>query len=412
MGQAITNNRLKDYTDRVETLMKLSSITMDLSQTHDIDEILKKIIQASKEICDAVASSIMLVDKEKDEIFFKVSAGEKSEEVTKYKLPIDETSIAGWVIVNKTPLIVNDVSQDPRHCKHIDEKVGFSTRSLLAVPIMWGDEIFGVVEAINKNVNGFTWKEKEYLTIIASQAAIAIKNAQLIADLKSAKNLLIQQEKLAITGLLSSSLAHEIKNFVFMIDSPILLLSREKNLSDTAKELLGIATEGVGKLLLLTKKINSFCANKNIDKKEYNINEVIESVHLIVEKEASKRKSKIIRNFEKNLPPVEIDRGRIEQVFVNIIINALDAMEPDGGKLTISTLKNNGQLEIKFTDTGEGIAKEKINNLFEPFYTTKEKGTGLGLFSCKQIIENEHNGKLTVESEVGKWTTFTIVLPV
>ncbi len=399
-----------DYNKRAETLMRLSSITLDLSQTHNIDEILKKIIKASMDICESVASSIMLIDRDNNKIYFKSSVGEKCEEVTKFMLPLDEKSIAGWVIVNKTPLIVNDVSKDPRHCKQIDEKVGFSTHSVLAVPIMWGDEIFGVTEAINKHFGEFTPEEQEYLTIIASQAAIAIKNAQLIHDLKSAQNMLIKREKLAITGLLSSSVAHEIKNFVFMIDSPIILLSREKNLSDTAKELLGIAREGVERLSLITKKINSFCRNQKIDKKSYMIDELIESVLVIVKKEAYKRKSKIEHDFSMDLPPVIVDKGRIEQVFVNIILNALDAMDPDGGKITIHTGRSPEGVEIKFTDTGSGIPKEKLSHLFEPFYTTKEQGTGLGLFSCKQIIEKEHEGKLTVESEPGKGTTFSIIL--
>lgn len=400
-----------DYSKRAETLMRLSSITLDLSQTHNVDEILKKIIRASMDICESAASSIMLIDKENNQIYFKSSVGEKCEEVTKCMLPLDEKSIAGWVIVNKTPLIVNDVSKDPRHCKQIDEKVGFSTYSVLAVPIMWGDEIFGVTEAINNHFGEFTYEEQEYLTIIASQAAIAIKNAQLISDLKSAQKLLIKREKLAITGLLSSSVAHEIKNFVFMIDSPIILLSREKNLSDTAKELLGIAREGVERLSLITKKINSFCRNQKIEKKAHKIDELIESVLVIVKKEAYKRKSKIVQNFSGDLPSVMVDKGRIEQVFVNIILNALDAMDPDGGKITIYTGKNPGGVEIRFSDTGSGIPKEKQCHLFEPFFTTKEQGTGLGLFSCKQIIEEEHSGKLTVESELGKGTTFTIILP-
>jgi len=401
----------KALEQQVNTLLELSSITLDLSHTLKVDKILQKMVEATMEICEAEAASILLLDESGNHLYFYKVVGEKCQEISNLKRPITQKSIAGWVVTNKVPLIVNDVTKNSKHCKDVDRCVGFTTRSILGIPVMWRDEIFGVIEAVNKiDESGFTERDKQYLSIMASQAAIALKNARLVMDLKAAQDKIIQAEKLAMTGILASSVTHNIKGIVSIIRAPFFLLSKEKKLGEKTTKLIDMAEEGVERLMLITKKMNSFSRPTELEIRGVNINEIIESLLLIVEKEAAHRKSVIIKQLKDGLPQVQADPGRMEQVFVNIFINAFEAMQPEGGKLTISTKQKNNSVVIKFADTGPGIPEEILNKLFKPFFTTKAEGTGLGLFSCKQIIENELGGKIEIESKPGKGAVITIVL--
>jgi putative nucleotidyltransferase with HDIG domain len=129
---------------------------------------------------------MLLLDEEKNEIYFKQTAGELGEVIRKIRLPLNEKSIAGWCIIHREPLIILDVSKDPRHYKGVDKATSFETRSILAVPVQWGDKVFGCVEAVNKiGDNPFSGVDQEYLTIMAQQAAVALNNVFLRNQLQN-----------------------------------------------------------------------------------------------------------------------------------------------------------------------------------------------------------------------------------
>jgi signal transduction histidine kinase len=142
------------------------------------------------------------------------------------------------------------------------------------------------------------------------------------------------------------------------------------------------------------------------DKAEDAINEVVELMY----HEAEEQHIRIVTKFEPNLPEVMIDRKYLKQALLNILKNALAAM-PDGGTLTITTSAKNDELLIAISDTGIGIPEDLLSKIFEPYFTTKESGTGLGLTITFKIIK-EHNGEITVESTPSKGSTFTIHLPI
>jgi signal transduction histidine kinase len=156
-----------------------------------------------------------------------------------------------------------------------------------------------------------------------------------------------------------------------------------------------------------------FARQRKPDKKEWNIHVLIDNTLKLVENQARFQNIKISKEFNKYIPMLFVDADQIQQVFMNIIINAADAMGGNGGTLLVKTALINGIVEISFTDTGPGISKEHISKLFTPFFTTKEtgKGTGLGLAISYGIIQS-HNGEIDVQSEIGKGSTFRIKLPV
>jgi len=172
--------------EQISTLSRLCQIGQELASSTDTDELLAKISRCSSEVCNSETASIILLDENTDEMYFKKTSGDMGEFIKRIRIPLDEHSIAGWCIINKKPQIVQDVSKDPRHYKKVDQATKFITHSILAAPIIWGNKVFGVVEAVNKKGGEkFTEKDLEYLTVLAHQAAVALKNVSLMEKLQN-----------------------------------------------------------------------------------------------------------------------------------------------------------------------------------------------------------------------------------
>jgi len=199
---------VKKSSDIFKTLCEIGK---DLSATIDLDELLTKIMEGAKQICDVKADSILLLDKKKEELYFRIALGEKSDEIKKVVLPVGE-GIAGWVAKSGEPLVINDVSIDPRFSKKVDELTKFKTKSILCVPIKFKDEILGVLEILNKsNEKEFTNADLQYLTVLASQAAIALNNSQLMDEFHNFFINMIEILVLAIEALEPGSKGHAVR---------------------------------------------------------------------------------------------------------------------------------------------------------------------------------------------------------
>ncbi len=161
----------------------------------------------------------------------------------------------------------------------------------------------------------------------------------------------------------------------------------------------------------IVKNLLEFSRQHVVKFEQTDINHLISAVLIISEHQFSSKNIEVVKDLDSDSPKILADDSQLQQVFVNIITNAIEAM-PSGGNLTVSTRKANGFIEVKISDIGRGIPKEDLPKIFDPFFTTKEvgKGTGLGLSISYGIIK-KHDGKISVESEVGKGTTFNIELP-
>lgn len=169
--------------DDMEILFTLSKSAAFLNAALSEDELITKILETAVKICKVKGSSLLMKDKEENLLFFKVVVGEKGKELEKKRIPLDENSIAGWVFLHGEPSMVNDTSKEPRHYKGVDQAIGFHTQSVLAAPIFWGRQVLGVIEVVNKINDNFGEKDKEYLTILSSQAAVAIYNSNMMEQL-------------------------------------------------------------------------------------------------------------------------------------------------------------------------------------------------------------------------------------
>lgn len=230
-------------------------------------------------------------------------------------------------------------------------------------------------------------------------------------ELREMQDSLIQSEKLASLGKMAAGVAHEINNPLtsILINTHLMLEKVEEK--HAFYENLSLIADETSRCTNIVKGLLEFSRQELPQKAFSDVNDIINRTLNLLKNQVSFYNISIIKELGLNLPQIELDKNKIEQVFWNLMFNASEAM-PDGGKLTIISKfsQNKKYIEVIFMDTGVGIPKENINKLYDPFFTTKSSGTGLGLAVSYGIIK-QHLGKIEVESEQGKGSTFTVSLP-
>ncbi len=238
------------------------------------------------------------------------------------------------------------------------------------------------------------------------------KMANDIEQLQKLSDQLIRTEKLAAMGTLSAGVAHEINNPLAAISSLIQMMQSKNNLDEKMSENLKIISTQIQRITQVTKDMMDFARVRPAAKTSININDLIEKSLRLASFDKSFQKLQIKKILAENLPQIFGDGDQLEQVFLNLLLNARDAM-PDGGELLIESSQNKDNLRIEFADNGIGIEAENLKKIFDPFFTTKPtgKGTGLGLAVCYGII-TAHNGKIEVTNNEFGGTKFIISLSV
>jgi signal transduction histidine kinase len=230
--------------------------------------------------------------------------------------------------------------------------------------------------------------------------------------LKETQEQLIRSEKLAAIGKLAGGVGHELRNPLGAIKNAAYYIKGKVTNSELAKrepriiEFLGIMDDEISSSNKIISDLLNFSRVAKPTVSPAKIRKVMEDA---LSRLTVPENIEVINKVDANLPEVEIDADQIRQVFVNIATNAIQAM-PEGGKLTIDARKGDKFLEVAISDTGDGISEDVIGKIFDPLFTTRAKGIGLGLAVCKSIIER-HGGAIGVESKVGEGATFTVKLP-
>jgi signal transduction histidine kinase len=216
-------------------------------------------------------------------------------------------------------------------------------------------------------------------------------------------------------GTLTAGLAHEIRNPLVAIKTLTHLLPERLDDEEFRNKFLQIASGEVDRISSLVTELLDFARPSDPKLEQENINTILDGMILLVSTETKKKQVALIKNYASDLPVVQIDREQIKQVFLNILINAIEATS-GMGKITVRTrsfMKPGGEpyVQIEFTDTGCGIPPDQLEEIFDPFFTTKITGSGLGLSISNQIVR-DHRGYIDVESELNKGSSFFINLPV
>lgn len=431
LAVALENARL--YTEAqawAKQLTALNKANRAMASTLNLDIVLEQVMREVKTLLNAEGASVLLHDADSDELIFSTVVAPDAEALTGMRLPLSE-GIAGWVMQERKPVLIGNVQDDPRFYDRIDDVSGLTTQSLLAVPLISKAGVIGVVEVINKAGQSFNQQDLDLLEALTGSAAIAIENARLYQDLQDrmkalqeTQTQLIQSEKVAALGRLMASITHEINNPLQSVQTCLTLTKEEmsgERREEKIERYLDIVESEIQRVSTIVRRMRDFyrpAANQGLQ--WVNLRTLLESVLALTGKQLQHSRIVIEGVWSKTLPKVQVNPDHIKQVFLNLILNAIDAM-PEGGTLTIATQM--AELPIKehqppvpaacleFRDSGEGMSEETLAHLFEPFFTTKPEGSGLGLCISYNIIE-AHHGQITVVSQEGKGTTFSILLPV
>jgi len=278
----------------------------------------------------------------------------------------------------------------------------------ISIPLQRDEHLIGAL-FLGRKYSGkrFTKADREILTILANQAAVAITNAKLV-------NQLLRADQLAMLGRISAGIVHEVRNPLLAIKGAAQFLQGKFKEENEENDFASIIVEESDRINQVITHFLDYARPVKPKLQPMDITECLNRTLTLINVELRHAKIEILRDYAPDLPKVLGDEKQLGQVFLNLIINAIEAM-PDRGTLSVKTCQSGEHAEspfckIQISDTGIGMSTEEQARIFEPFYTGKEHGLGLGLAIVHEIV-SEHGGTISVESEKGKGTTFTVRLP-
>ena len=316
----------------------------------------------------------------------------------------------------KKPIIVKDAAKDTRVTDEFRKAMGVN--EFVCVPLIAKSEPIGVIVADNVyTAEPISDERVNTLTMFVSQASLAIENAETykrledkINQLTETQQRLIRSEKLAAIGSMSSYVAHEIRNPLVTIGGFAKTLSRFTFTDAKIKVNIDIIIEEVKRLEKILNNITDFGKPSKPEKIDAQICEIMENTCLLMDNYFQEKHITLQKKYETGMPEVPVDPTQIKQVFLNILMNAVESM-PDGGKLDVNIESVDESIRIYIIDTGKGIQQGVLQNIYDPFFTTKPSGTGVGLSVSLKIIE-DHGGTIDAISEQEKGTTMLLTLPI
>ncbi|MBI5204473.1 MAG: HAMP domain-containing protein [Nitrospirae bacterium] len=408
------NDNNKQFIQHLVRLSGLYRITLSFHAITNIEDIYKEVSYGIAELVEIEQCGVILLDKDKDLFIHRFPAfGLNQEQIANIRIS-KENFIDIYRSSNRRPLTLND-NTSALPFGEIDKNL--NVKNLMLIWIRQKGELLGAIRAANKKSGDFSEEDSRILGILANNVSVALENAKLyenlrkqMAELKEAQEQLVQAAKLAAIGELASNIAHEINNPLTSILGYSELIKEETDINNIMRDIEVIEKESL-RARDIVHQLLEFSRKRPLEIKEIQINDIMSEVLALAAVPLKDSNIKLSK-FYGDIPLIEGDANQLKQVFLNVINNAIFAMQ-GGGSLGVTTaMMANDNVHIEIHDTGKGIPKEILQRIFEPFFTTKqEKGTGLGLSVSYKIIQS-HNGRIDVESEEGRGTKFTIVLPV
>jgi len=390
----------------------------------DLDQVLVTVLEEVRQVMDVAACSVWLVDGVTNELVCRQATGPHSEMVIGWRLAPGE-GLAGWVVGSGESLIVPDVRADERHFKDLDHLTGLVLRSILSVPLQVKQRVIGVLQAVDFDVDRFKSVDLTLLESLAATAAIAIENARLYAEEQQravvlARALEQQQELDRLKNQFIQNVSHELRTPLALIQGYAELL-KDGDLGELQPALQDAVSVIARRARMLGKMADDLIAILETEKREPK-RELLDVASLIQKMLADFRATaeraglRLTAEIVGNLPPVSGDPQHLQRVMDNLLGNALK-FTPAGGSISVRLWRDGPQVVLEVADTGIGIPGDQWERVFDRFYqvngstTRRYGGTGLGLALVKEIVE-AHGGKVSVRSEVGQGSTFTVVLPI
>ncbi|OQY21399.1 MAG: hypothetical protein B6I34_07400 [Anaerolineaceae bacterium 4572_32.1] len=411
-------------------LTALNTIASAVSRSLDLEEILPSTLETITTLLEMRAGAVCLLDDKHRQLTVQAQHGFSPRGIQKLKaLWLVGEGIVGQVVESGEPALVKDLTGLEPWSEAVtaagDEanKAEKLSLSLFCVPLPIQDRALGALVVLRTNPPGFAAPDQSLLAAIGQQIGISVENARLYTELRQfalelerSQAQLVQAEKLAAMGRLTASIAHELNNPLQAVQNCLHLTLKRQLGAEKQKRYLSLAQEEVERLIDIVLRMLDFYRPSRGQRSPTDINALIDNVLALTAKKLQRGKITVHRQLARDLPLVNLVSDQIKQVFLNMVINAIEAMPQDGDLIITSRLESNSDeggekwLRVSFADNGIGLSPEELKRIFEPFYTTKSRGTGLGLSVSYGIVER-HGGHIDVKSVPGKGTLFSVRLP-
>jgi len=406
---------VNDLEVRLQRLERILAVSQELTSTVALEPLLTKIVGTAAELTDSEGASILLLDGRTGELRFRATASDPTNRLADIPVPING-SVAGTVLMSGEPLIISDAQSDPRHYGEVGQRIGFETRTLLAVPLQIKDRCIGVLEAVNKRGDrGFVQEDVSTLMALAAPAAVAIENARLVGALQGAYDRLAELDRLKSDFIAIAS--HELRTPLGLILGYASALRME--MEGTAAGQMEVVVRAASRL----KQIMETMLNlRYLETGQVEVSPTCFDMRSEVEEACRAYQALSEANgliLEADLPDAEAllvaDREKVRVVLDNLISNAVKYTSP-GGRVRVMVSDRGDEVEVAVVDTGVGIPSDELERIFTRFYqveghmTRRHSGMGLGLSVVRELVEL-HGGRAWAESVPGRGSRFVFVLP-
>jgi signal transduction histidine kinase len=379
---------------------------------NNVDEILEQITVQTSRLMKARVCAIFLLNDDSSELMLRACHGGAEAYRDKPNLRLED-SLLGSVVTRHKPVAVVDVGREKGYI-HIEIARKEKLVSMLAVPLIFNEKTIGVLAVYTQQRHRFSNDEIRLLTALADLSAVAIEKGRLLARVVDMEEKLRASERLSALGLLAAEIAHEIRNPLTVVQMLFHALVESLQLDATSQRDAALIGEKMRQMNRILDQVLSFARSSEPTKESVHAQQLFDDVFLLTRHKLQQQGIDVRSTVPENLPLLHADHEQIEQVLLNLILNAADAM-PKGGMLRLSAgvEEAGGEhfLVLAVRDNGQGMTPDQLANLFAPFLTYKDSGTGIGLAIVKKIMEN-HQGKVEVESRIGQGTKFTLLFPI
>jgi PAS domain S-box-containing protein len=403
---------------RNRELLALNAIAETLSQSSALQDMLARAILKIAELFNADLGAVYLLD-EPAQILKRVAAVGHRSEYARNVPPIEvSASLLEQIRQARATLLPGSSLVLPEVFREVQRQEGVQVSQ---IAVLWAkDRIIGALAISCREVRDFSSAELNLLAAVGNQIASTVDKSVLLEEtreayqsLRLAQEQLLQSEKMAAVGQLISGVAHELNNPLTAILGYSQLLKSEEFANARGSDYLEKLYKQAQRTHRIVQNLLSFSRQQKPERSSVQINQILEDTLILREYDMKANRVRIHREFDPKLPSISGDFHQLQQVFLNILNNAVDATteKGDAGEIWIRTGTEGNRLRVEFTDNGPGVRDP--HRVFDPFYTTKPvgKGTGLGLSICYGIIK-EHGGEIQVRNSPPLGATFTIQIPV
>ncbi|HKJ39094.1 MAG TPA: response regulator [Anaerolineales bacterium] len=406
--QALTDNRRKRETARAQALRPLFDATENLFSETDTHKLNDLIVETICEHLQCANAGYYLIE---DEIIALVAQRGNV-------LPVNETGFASHLLsrvdADGDPIIINATGPGEEDAQSLLSSLKLGAAIL--IPITRSNMRVILFAARDRGVTPFRGADLELFHILANQALVALENARLYADLRAyvrkveeSQQALLRSEKMAAAGRLTASIAHEVNNPLQSVQNCLHLAGRDDVSPEKRKEYFDLARTEMDRLMKTMQRMLDYYRPGSTRMEKVDVLELLKHVISLTTQQLGQREIEVETDFPETLEAIYAVNSQIQQIFFNLILNAFDVMA-GGGVLSIRAQDVENGIEIQFEDSGPGIPEDLRNNIFEPFYSTKDGGTGLGLTVSYNIV-TAHGGTLDLVQGKGIGACFRLFLP-